>query len=245
MQNVEGINPYIDNDDKTGQVRDMFNNIARRYDRMNALMSFGRHRNWLGKAVRLVAADNPGHVLDVATGTADVAIAIAKSLPETRVTGLDLSEMMIEIGRQKVIRASLDDRITLECGDCLQMPFDNNSFDAVTVAYGVRNFENIVAGLVQMNRVLRPGGKLTVIELSVPYRRIYRGAYNIYSRFVIPAMGAIISRDRRAYTYLPKSIAAVPCGDDMCRLMQQAGFTDTTWRPLTFGACTIYRGVKP
>ena len=245
MQQVETINPYNGDENKTAQVREMFDSIAPAYDLMNRLMSFGLHRRWLAKAVREVASAAPVAVLDVATGTADVAIAIARNLPDASVSGVDLSEGMIKVGREKVAKAGLSGRITLTQGDCMALDIPDNSFDAVTVAYGVRNFERLADGYREMLRVLRPGGKLTVIELSTPRNPIVKPFYKFYTRCVIPLVGKMVSKDLRAYSYLPESIAAVPQGHDMCSLMSDCGFAAPQSRSLTFGTCSIYTAIKP
>ena len=242
---AERINPYNgDNRDKTSQVEAMFDSIAPAYDFMNSAMSFGLHRRWLRKALKGVSEAAPATVLDVATGTADVAIAIARKLPEASVTGIDLSEGMLEVGRRKVAKAGLENRITLQQADCLHLPFADESFDCITVAYGVRNFEHLLEGYKEMQRVLRKGGKLTVIELSTPRSAFVRPFYKFYTRCIIPVAGRLVSKDVRAYSYLPESIAAVAQGKAMTALMEQAGLRDTTFNPLTFGVCTIYTGVK-
>lgn len=184
-------------------------------------------------------------ILDVATGTADVAIALARKFPEARIAGIDLSEGMLAVGRRKVAKAGLSDRITLTQADCLHLPFDDNSFDAVTVAYGVRNFERLLDGYREMTRVLRPGGRLVVIELSTPKSKLVKPFYKFYTRCIIPVVGRLVSKDVRAYSYLPESIAAVAQGSHMTALMQQAGLTSATHRPLTLGVCTIYTATKP
>lgn len=245
MENVERITPYSSSGDKTNQVRDMFDSIAPAYDLMNRLMSFGLHRRWLRKAVAMATAAGPSSVLDVATGTADVAIALAKSGKGVKVTGVDLSSRMIEVGRQKVAEEGLNDSVSLCEGDCMSLSFDDMTFDGVTVAYGVRNFEHLFEGYAEMLRVLKPGGTVTVIELSVPRSRLVRPFYKLYTGCVIPLIGRMISRDVRAYSYLPESIAAVPQGEEMRSLMERAGFVDVTVRPLTLGTCTIYHGRRP
>lgn len=242
---AERINPYTgDSRHKTQQVEAMFDSIAPAYDFMNSAMSLGLHRRWLRKAIKAVQADAPAEILDVATGTADVAIALARHLPLAGITGIDLSEGMLEVGRRKVAKAGLTDRITLRQADCLHLPFDDNSFDAVTVAYGVRNFEHLLDGYREMARVLRKGGRLVVIELSTPTSPIVKPFYKFYTRCIIPIAGRIVSKDVRAYSYLPESIAAVAQGSAMTALMSQAGLTATTHRPLTLGVCTLYTAVK-
>lgn len=245
MRQVESISPYNGDESKTEQVRDMFDSIAPAYDLMNRLMSFGLHRRWLARAVKEVAVASPSAVLDVATGTADVAVAIARRIPGACVTGVDLSLGMIEVGRGKVAKAGLGDRISLTQGDCMALSMPDNSFDAVTVAYGVRNFERLADGYREMLRVLRPGGKLTVIELSTPRHWLVKPFYRFYTRCVIPIVGRLVSKDIRAYSYLPESIAAVPQGADMCRLMSDCGFESPRSRSLTLGTCSIYTAMKP
>lgn len=242
---AERVNPYAgDTRHKTQQVEAMFDSIAPAYDFMNSAMSFGLHRRWLRKAIGIVAGQLPAHVLDVATGTADVAIALARRLPKARVTGIDLSEGMLAVGRKKVEKAALADRILLQQADCLHLPFADNTFDCVTVAYGVRNFEHLLEGYREMTRVLRKGGTLVVIELSTPRSAIVKPFYKFYTRCIIPLVGRVVSKDVRAYSYLPESIAAVAQGEAMTALMQQAGLRDTAHRPLTFGVCTIYTALK-
>lgn len=242
---AERINPYAgDSRDKTQQVEAMFDSIAPAYDFMNSAMSFGLHRRWLRKAIGEVEAVAPAVILDVATGTADVAIALARRLPSARITGIDLSEGMLAVGRRKVAKAGLEQRIALQQADCLRLPFADGSFDCITVAYGVRNFEHLLDGYREMTRVLRRGGRLVVIELSTPPSALVRPFYKFYTRCVIPVAGRIVSKDVRAYSYLPESIAAVAQGEAMTALMEEAGLADTAFRRMTFGVCTIYTGCK-
>ncbi len=238
---VEKINPYTgDSRHKSEQVREMFDAIAPAYDFMNRAMTFGIDRLWRRRAVRLMRDIPHGYVLDIATGTGDLAILMAERLDGSHVTGVDLSEGMIEIGRRKVAERGLDGRISLTTGDCLALPFPDNTFDCITCAYGVRNFENLAAGYKEMERVLRPGGLLVVLELSTPPSPVVKPFYNLYTRFLIPTVGRMVSKDTRAYSYLPESIAAVPQREEMCRVMRDAGLTDCRYFPLTFGTCTIY-----
>ena len=223
----------------------MFDNISPAYDFMNRAMTLGIDRLWRRKAVAMIKKHSPREILDVATGTGDLAILLARELPEATVTGVDLSDGMIACGRHKIQRAGLTDRVSLTPADCLNLPMENESFDCVTVAYGVRNFADLRRGYAEMARVLRPGGILCVIELSTPKGMITAPLYRIYTRGIIPLVGRLISHDSRAYTYLPESIAAVPQGDGMLALMREAGFADTRFTPLTFGACTIYTAIKP
>lgn len=244
--NCESINPYTaDSRNKSQQVREMFDNIAPAYDFMNRAMTFGIDRRWRRKAVDMLRRHSHSTILDVATGTGDLALLLARRTAAESITGIDLSEGMIEVGRKKIEQAGLADRISLQAGDCLALPMADNTFDAITVAYGVRNFENLIAGYREMFRVLRPGGTLTVIELSTPVNPLIKPFYKLYTRFIIPAVGRIVSKDVRAYSYLPESIAAVPQRRAMTALMEQAGFEESAFRPLTFGTCCIYTARKP
>lgn len=229
---------------KTGQVREMFDNIAPAYDFMNRAMTLGIDKLWRRKAVNIVRNHGGKKILDVATGTGDLAIALARRIDGATVTGADLSEGMIEIGREKVDKAGLSSRITLEAADCMNLPMDDETFDCVTVAYGVRNFEDLRRGYAEMARVLRPGGMIAVIELSTPTSPLVKPLYRLYTRGIIPAVGRMISHDSRAYSYLPESIAAVPQGEEMLSLMREAGLTDARCLPLTFGTCSIYTAIK-
>ncbi len=245
MQEVENITPYgSDSRDKAEQVREMFDAIAPAYDFMNRAMTFGIDKLWRRSAVRLLSDRTHDDILDIATGTGDLAIRLARTLDPVTVVGVDLSEEMIEIGRRKVAAEGLDEIVTLGPGDCMQLPFPDSSFDAVTCAYGVRNFADIEAGYREMYRVLRPGGTVVILELSTPRSGIVRPFYNLYTRHVIPAVGRMVSKDVRAYSYLPESIAAVPQGERMCALLSGAGFTSPRAIPLTLGTCTIYTAEK-
>ncbi len=242
---VENILPYDTEGRAKGvEVAEMFDNIAPAYDRMNRLMTFGLDRVWLRRTIREVAKDSPKYVLDIATGTADVAIAMASKIPMTRITGIDLSEGMVAIGRRKVISAGLDARIKLDVADALALPFADAQFDAITVAYGVRNFEHLDQGYAEMLRVLRPGGRLYVLELTVPASPIVRPFYKLYTRHVVPRLGKLISKDSRAYAYLPESIRAVPTRSEMTELMSKVGFVNTRWHSLFPGTVCLYTATK-
>lgn len=244
--NCENVNPYLaDRRPKGEQVASMFDAIAPAYDFMNRAMTFGIDRCWRRKAVDMLRTDNPDKILDVASGTADLAILLARLTDASRITGVDLSEGMLAVGREKVRREGLESRITLQQADCLALPMPDCSFDAVTVAYGVRNFQHLLQGYREMLRVLRPGGTLTVIELSTPTSPFIKPLYRFYTRCIIPLAGRLVSKDVRAYRYLPESIAAVPQRQNMTALMQQAGFTDARCRQLTFGTCCIYTARRP
>ena len=242
---AEHIKPYDEQRAKTEQVREMFDSIAPAYDWMNRAMTFGVDKLWRRRAVNIVTKDKPSRIIDIATGTGDLAIAMARKMPAAEITGIDLSEGMVEIGRRKVAEAGLSERVSLTTGDCLAMPFEEGSADAITVAYGVRNFEHLDRGYSEMLRVLRPGGLLCVVELSTPVNPLVKPFYQLYTKGIIPVVGRMVSKDSRAYSYLPESIAAVPQGDDMLRLISDAGFTDASFRRLTFGVCTIYTARRP
>ncbi|MCM1521659.1 MAG: bifunctional demethylmenaquinone methyltransferase/2-methoxy-6-polyprenyl-1,4-benzoquinol methylase UbiE [Muribaculaceae bacterium] len=244
---VENITPYGDGQGKTEQVREMFDSIAPAYDFMNRAMTLGMDRGWRHKAVSLLSpAGRYGRVLDVATGTADIAIKMARENATPEIVGVDLSEGMLAIGREKVKSAALPEgcEITLKQGDCLDLPFEDGSFDGVICAYGVRNFASIPTGLRSMWRVLRPGGRVVILELSTPRSPIVKPFYNLYTRCVIPLMGRLVSKDVRAYSYLPESIAAVPQGREMVSLLTDAGFSNARADTLCLGACSIYTAEK-
>lgn len=242
---AERINPYQgDQREKTQQVRAMFDNIAPAYDFMNRAMTFGIDKLWRAKAVRLIGRQSPKEILDVASGTGDLAILLARRIPDTSILGVDLSKGMLQLGERKVAEAGLADRVSFSVADCMQLPMPDDSFDCVSVAYGVRNFQNLLAGYKEMYRVLRPGGMLCVIELSTPDSKLVLPFYRFYTKCVIPAVGRMISKDVRAYSYLPESIAAVPKGREMLSLISEAGFRDARFRRLTFGVCTIYTAFK-
>lgn len=242
----EDINPYAGDRRRKGQqVEEMFDHIAPAYDRMNALMSLGMHGHWRQKAVRWVADSHPRAILDVATGTGDFAISLAQAVEGSQVTGIDLSQGMIDVGRGKVDREGLGDRITLTQADCLHLPLDDDTFDAVTCAFGVRNFERLLDGYREMYRVMRPGGVIAILELSTPTSPLVRPLYDLYSGAVIPTLGRVIASDGDAYSYLPASIKAVAQGQEMLDLMKRAGFHDTQCHTLTLGVCSLYTAVKP
>ena len=243
-QGAEAVNPYDDERPKTEQVREMFDSIAPAYDFMNRAMTLGVDKLWRRRAVKMVAATTPYRILDVATGTGDLAIKLAHNTTADEVVGIDLSEKMLEVGREKVMKAGLEHCVTFCQGDCLALPFEDESFDCITVAYGVRNFASLADGYREMARVLKPGGMLCVVELSTPRGRLVKPLYDFYTRRMIPWLGRLVSHDVRAYSYLPESIAAVAQGDDMLALMSEAGLRDASWRPMTFGTCSIYTAFK-
>ncbi len=240
---VEQVNPYGEGA-KTEQVRQMFDAIAPAYDFMNRAMTLGIDIWWRRLAVKRLKRITPAHILDVATGTGDFAIQLNDSLHPQHITGIDLSPGMLAEAQRKVKEKGLQEVISFEEGDCMALPMQDNTFDAVTVAFGVRNFEHLQQGYQEMARVLRPGGMLCVLELSTPTNKLIRWFYDLYTLHIIPAIGSIKSGDKSAYRYLPNSIAAVPQGNDMLQLMRNAGLKEATFRRLTLGVCTIYTAVK-
>lgn len=268
--------PYDDGREKREQVRDMFDHIAPRYDRLNGVLSFNVDKHWRRRAIREVVRFMHGytaetasaaevddtastkvgageavsnyqthnHVLDLATGTGDMAIALARALPKAAVTGADLSEGMLALARQKAAKAGLAERIAFEAGEAESLPFGDAGFDAVTVAFGVRNFHDIAAGLREMHRVLRPGGMALVLEFSTPRGKIFGPLYRFYFRHVLPRIGGWVSRDRSAYEYLPGSVDGFPEPQAFAGMMSDAGFGDCRMRKMTGGIAYIYTAKK-
>lgn len=228
---------------KKEQVAAMFNNISRRYDLLNHLLSLGIDIVWRKKAIKKLKNLKPGLILDVATGTGDLAIE-AMSLKPDQIIGIDISEGMLQHGREKISKKGLSDRIELMVGDSENLPFEDNKFDAITVAYGVRNFENLEAGLKEMFRVLKPDGQMVVLEFSKPRSFPFKQLYNFYFRFILPFIGKVIAKDNSAYTYLPESVQHFPDGEDFLNILGKTGFNNTQWEPLTFGISSIYTGTK-
>ena len=236
------IKPYGEgSDSKKEQVARMFDGISGRYDLLNRLLSMGIDIRWRRVALRMLRERGiPGRVLDVATGTADLALALAADLPEAEVIGVDLSEGMLGVGRQKVERYGLRARVRLEQADAENLPFEDGAFDAVTVAFGVRNFENLDKGLGELQRVLRPGGHLMVLEFSRPTSPLVKGLMNLYSRSLMPALGGWLSKDRAAYAYLPASVQVFPEGEAFEERLQRAGLQPLRQRRLSMGISSVY-----
>lgn len=241
---VEQIKPYDNDGEKAKQVEQMFDSIAPAYDFMNRAMTLGIDRWWRRVAVNMVRRTKPQHILDVATGTGDFAIDLYCKIKPQSIVGIDLSQGMLDVARKKIAKRELDGHITVQQADCLDMPFGEATFSAVTVAFGVRNFEHLLQGYQQMYRVLKPGGMICAIELSTPQNPVTRWFYDLYTLHIIPWIGALKSHDRNAYRYLPQSIAAVPQGNDMLAIMRRAGFDNCKVRSLTLGTCSIYTGFK-
>jgi demethylmenaquinone methyltransferase / 2-methoxy-6-polyprenyl-1,4-benzoquinol methylase len=236
--------PYKeDRSSKKEQVARMFDSISGNYDFLNHFLSLGIDIRWRKKAVKLLAAGNPKLILDVATGTGDFALETLRLNPD-KVIGVDISEGMLEVGRKKMQDRGYDSKIELMSGDSENLPFEDNKFDAVIVAFGVRNFENLEKGLAEMYRVLKPGGRMVVLEFSRPRLFPFKQLYSFYFNFILPKIGKLISRDPAAYTYLPESVQAFPDGDNFTGILNRLGFKDTLCKPLTLGISSLYTGIK-
>lgn len=239
------VRPYQDSSaTKKEQVASMFNNISGTYDFLNHFLSLGIDMIWRKMAIRELTASKPSTILDVATGTGDFAFEAIRILKPAKIIGVDISEGMLGIADEKIRKRGLQDVFEIRLGDSEKLLFDNDTFDAVTVAFGVRNFEDLEKGLCDMLRVLKPGGKVVILEFSKPKVFPVKQAYNFYFKYITPTIGKLFSKDSSAYTYLPESVEAFPDGKDFVSLMQKVGFKDTKHRPLTFGICSIYTGLK-
>ena len=250
MQSLNDTNPAAkilpdagSNLNKKAQVAEMFNNIASNYDFLNHFLSMGIDKGWRKKAIKEAGTVSPKKILDVATGTGDLAIAAAELDPQ-HITGIDIADQMLEIGRKKIADLNLSNKITLHTGDSESIKFTEGEFDAVTCAYGVRNFEHLEVGLKEMFRVLRPGGKVVILEFSQPTTFPVKQFYSFYFRYILPLMGRIVSKHSRAYTYLPESVRAFPQGAEFCRILKDCGFSQAKANPLTFGITTLYTAYK-
>jgi demethylmenaquinone methyltransferase/2-methoxy-6-polyprenyl-1,4-benzoquinol methylase len=230
-------------DTKRERVEEMFDSIAPKYDLLNRVLSGGIDKGWRRKAINQLVPEKPATILDIATGTADLAIA-AMRLKPTQITGIDISNKMLDIGREKIKELGLSDSIKLQTGDAEKLPFADHTFDAITVAFGVRNFEHLEIGLREMNRVLKPGGMVVVLEFSQPTTSPMKQLYGFYSKHILPAVGQLVSKERSAYTYLPESVAAFPYGQQFLNVLTATGYTDTKCISLTFGIACIYTAKK-
>jgi demethylmenaquinone methyltransferase/2-methoxy-6-polyprenyl-1,4-benzoquinol methylase len=241
----DSVVPYSNADaGKKEQVAEMFDDIAHRYDFMNRFLSAGIDKGWRRKALKDLSALKPRSLLDVATGTAEVALMAADILKPDRIVGIDISEGMLELGRKKVRDAGLDTMIELRTGDSESIRFPDESFDAATVAFGVRNFADLVKGLTEIRRVLRPGGRLIVLEFSKPSAFGLRHFYNFYTGTLAPHLGGLFSRNRKAYRYLHDSVQAFPEGRDFMQVLSDCGYRDLTCKRLSFGICSVYAGSR-
>ena len=238
------VKPYDEEDSKKSEVGKMFDSIASSYDLLNRGTSLGVDTVWRARMIKQLDPTQHAHVLDVATGTADVAIQTIKRTDVRRVTGLDLSEGMLKYGRRKVAAAGLGDQIELVQGDSENLPYPDGHFDAVTVSFGVRNFENLEKGLAEMLRVLRPGGKVVILEFSRITLAPIRWGFNVYFGKIMPWIGRLQSKDPRAYAYLFESVQAFPSGKEFMNILDRVGYKRTECDPLTFGIATIYTGYK-
>ena len=239
----ERITPYHDGD-KTAQVEAMFDNIAPSYDKLNHRLSWNIDRGWRKKAIKQLAPFHPQTMLDIATGTGDFAILAAQMLKPAKLIGADISEGMMAVGQQKVKQAGLDGIISFAKEDCLNLSYASETFDAVTAAFGIRNFSDLDKGLQEMCRVLKKGGHLSIVELTSPVSFPMKQLFKVYSHTFLPLYGRLISKDKSAYSYLTKTIEAFPQGERMTEILQRAGFSDASFRRLTFGICTMYFATK-
>lgn len=238
------VKPYKDQDSsKKEQVAQMFNSIAPKYDFLNHTLSLGIDILWRKKAVRILKKINPERVLDIACGTGDFAIEDLNSGAD-KVTGLDISEGMVQVGIEKVKNKGLSEKVDLQVGDSENIPFEDNTFNGITVGFGVRNFENLEKGLSEMHRVLTPGGQLIVLEFSKPKKFPIKQLYFFYFKYILPKIGRLISKDKTAYTYLPDSVHAFPDGEQFTNILDKIGFKSTKVVPCTFGIASIYIGTK-
>ena len=244
MYKKEQIKPYEGTGDKGKLVEEMFDNIAPTYDTLNHRLSWDIDKGWRKKAIKRLLPYAPKKMLDIATGTGDFAILAAQMLHPEQLVGADISEGMMEIGRQKVKRMGLDKVISFEKQDCLHLGYEDETFDAVTAAFGIRNFQNLDQGLSEMCRVLKKGGHLCIVELTTPVSFPMKQLFRIYSGTVLPIYGKLISKDQSAYDYLNKTIAAFPQGEVMMEVLMKAGFEKAEFKRLTFGICTLYFATK-
>ena len=240
----ETIKPYNAGEEKAQQVEQMFDNIAPTYDKLNHRLSWDIDRGWRKKAIRQLSPFHPQTMLDIATGTGDFAILSAEMLCPKQLIGADISEGMMEIGRQKVAQKGLQDIITFAKEDCLALSYSDDSFDAVTAAFGIRNFADLDQGLREMCRVLKVGGHLSIVELTTPVSFPMKQLFHLYSHTVLPVYGRLISKDTSAYSYLTKTIEAFPQGERMVEILKKAGFREASFKRLTFGICTMYFATK-
>lgn len=244
MYAQEKVKPYGSTGEKGAVVREMFDNIAPTYDRLNHLLSWDIDKYWRKKAVQSLAPHKPATILDIATGTGDLAILEATKLSPKAVVGVDISEKMMEIGRQKIEKLSLGDIVSFQKDDCMNLSIESDSYDAVTAAFGIRNFSHLDKGLKEMYRVLKKGGHLCIIELTTPVSFPMKQLFWIYSHALLPAYGRCISHDKEAYKYLTATIEAFPQGEKMKKILTKAGFTEVSFRRLTYGICTLYFATK-
>jgi len=240
----EKVTPYKGSDlNKKQQVTQMFDTISKEYDGLNRVISFGIDVKWRKKVVDIVAQHQPHNILDIATGTGDLAISLTKTSAK-EIIGLDISEGMLEVGRQKISQKQLDSKIKMVVGDSENLPFADHTFDAITVAFGVRNFEHLEKGLAEIYRVLKPKGVFVILETSVPTNSFYKTGYSFYTKYILPTIGKVFSKDQSAYSYLCESASKFPYGEALNNILRQIGFTNVKDLPQTFGVATIYKASK-
>ncbi|CAM1367723.1 Demethylmenaquinone methyltransferase [Tenacibaculum sediminilitoris] len=240
----EKIKPYKNSElGKKEQVAQMFNNISEDYDGLNRIISLGIDVSWRKKVVKLVGENNPQQILDIATGTGDLALMMSNLKPK-KIVGLDISEGMLQVGRQKIAKANLANKIDMIVGDSENIPFADNTFDAITVSFGVRNFENLDKGLTEILRVLRPGGKFVVLETSNPTKFPFKQGYKLYTNFILPIIGKLFSKDKVAYSYLSETANSFPFGEAFNNILKKNGFKNAKNIPVTFGVASIYTALK-
>lgn len=238
------VKPYKDSSlTKKEQVAEMFDNIAGKYDFLNHFLSLGIDIFWRKRLVSRLKKQSPKTILDVATGTGDLAIEMLKAKPD-HITGIDISKGMLDVGRSKIKAKKLEHKITLQQADSENLPFEDNSFDAVSVSFGARNFENLEKGLTEMCRVLKPGGQLYILEFSQPTLFPFKQLYQFYFKYVLPLIGKIVSKDNSAYTYLPESVGAFPYGKQLNAIIEKCGYSNAKNHPLTVGIASIYTAKK-
>ncbi len=238
------ITPYNNSESKKEQVAQMFDKVANRYDLLNSVLSLGIHKGWRKKCMGILQKKNPRIILDVATGTADFAIECARNLYPEKITGIDISEGMMQFGREKLKKLGMDQLIQLQYGNAETVDFPDNSFDAIVVGFGVRNFQNLEKGLANLHRVLKPGGQLVVLEFSYPRNWLIKAGYNFYFSYIIPIVGKLFSKDTRAYTYLTESVKAFPDNEKFVGILNKLLYKNTYFKPLSTGIAAIYYGEK-
>lgn len=238
------IKPYKDSElGKKEQVAQMFDNISGSYDGLNRVISLGIDVSWRKKVVKLIGEKKPQHILDIATGTGDLALMMAKLKP-TKIVGLDISKGMLEVGKQKIAKVNLSDTIEMVVGDSENIPYEDNTFDAITVSFGVRNFENLDKGLTEILRVLKPNGKFVILETSNPTKFPFKQGYKFYTNYILPIIGKLFSKDKVAYSYLSESANSFPFGVELNNILIKNGFKNVECSPVTFGVASIYTSTK-
>jgi len=245
MAQEKKVTPYKDSSkNKKEQVEQMFDTISSDYDGLNRVISLGTDTSWRKKVIQWVMATQPVSILDIATGTGDLAIQFAEKSAADKIVGLDLSEGMLSVARKKIVDTSLASKIDFMKGDSEDLPFEDHSFDAITVSFGIRNFEHLDKGLSEILRVLAPGGLFVILETSVPTKFPFKQGYYIYSRYILPTIGRVFSKDKVAYSYLSESASVFPYGEDLNNILRNIGFKEVKNKPQTFGVATIYTATK-